>query len=608
MVWSLKDKNGMDLEPLKFSNGKTQEDVVNEALVAIKEGHKIIFLKGVCGSGKSAIALNIVKECGRGSVVVPVKYLQEQYEKDYTENMSIVKDDGVPLNIKNLTGRNNFECIYSKGCKADDKFLPCTIELKKDNWDLIKGYIRNNEQVNVSDFGNVDDVRRISVAAACPHWSPVIGKEWFGDYGLKDAKQHNYKGVDDKDFTYYQRKPGCEYYEQYMSYINADVLIFNSRKYEIENTLDRKPATDVEIIDECDDFLDNLNNEKSLNLNFMARKMDEVRNKTDDLDVKGALSEIIENIGKIVNAKWLDEMIETEEIFELKETSLYKLLVILLRNDFLIEHEDLEQYYVLAKSFENLMSDSYVTFSRNPRDDIMAKVVNINLEKKLNEILDKNKVFVMMSGTLHSDKVLKNIFGMKDFVVIEAETDHRGIVRKNMTGEERSCRWKDFQQGRITREQYLRTLNLCVNSAEKPFLVHVNSYADLPTKQEKEDYALSLMSREKLQELQDRYRKGELLRMFKEGKLDVLYSTRCNRGVDLPGDMCKSIVFTKYPFPGMRNVFWRILQKKDPESFMEFYFDKAKREFIQRIYRGLRSHDDLVNLLSPDSKVLNSGI
>jgi hypothetical protein len=185
MVWSLKDKNGMDLEPLKFSNGKTQEDVVNEALVAIKEGHKIIFLKGVCGSGKSAIALNIVKECGRGSVVVPVKYLQEQYEKDYTENMSIVKDDGVPLNIKNLTGRNNFECTYSKGCKADDKFLPCTIELKKDNWDLIKGYIRNNEQVNVSDFGNVDDVRRISVAAACPHWSPVIGKEWFGDYGLR---------------------------------------------------------------------------------------------------------------------------------------------------------------------------------------------------------------------------------------------------------------------------------------------------------------------------------------------------------------------------------------------------------------------------------------
>jgi len=152
MVWSLKDKNGMDLEPLKFSNGKTQEDVVNEALVAIKEGHKIIFLKGVCGSGKSAIALNIVKECGRGSVVVPVKYLQEQYEKDYTENMSIVKDDGVPLNIKNLTGRNNFECTYSKGCKADDKFLPCTIELKKDNWDLIKGYIRNNEQVNVSDL------------------------------------------------------------------------------------------------------------------------------------------------------------------------------------------------------------------------------------------------------------------------------------------------------------------------------------------------------------------------------------------------------------------------------------------------------------------------
>ena len=57
----------------------------------------------------------------------------------------------------------------------------------------------------------------------------------------------------------------------------------------------------------------------------MARKMDEVRNKTDDLDVKDALSEIIENIGRIVNAKWLDEMIETEEIFELKEIPLSKI-------------------------------------------------------------------------------------------------------------------------------------------------------------------------------------------------------------------------------------------------------------------------------------------
>ena len=65
-MWSLYKKNeddegeganlfnysGEKLEPLKFSNGKTQADVVKEIFDAINEGNKIIFLKGVCGTGK----------------------------------------------------------------------------------------------------------------------------------------------------------------------------------------------------------------------------------------------------------------------------------------------------------------------------------------------------------------------------------------------------------------------------------------------------------------------------------------------------------------------------------------------------------------------------
>ena len=36
-----------------------------------------------------------------------------------------------------------------------------------------------------------------------------------------------------------------------------------------------------------------------------------------------------------------------------------------------------------------------------------------------------------------------------------------------------------------------------------------------------------------------------------------------------------------------------------------FYFDKARREVVQKIYRGVRSDDDKVNVLSPDARVLN---
>ena len=38
----------------------------------------------------------------------------------------------------------------------------------------------------------------------------------------------------------------------------------------------------------------------------------------------------------------------------------------------------------------------------------------------------------------------------------------------------------------------------------------------------------------------------------------------------------------------------------------DFYKDKARRELLQRVYRGLRSKDDHVFLLSPDDRVLRS--
>src|SRR3989344_2971623 len=49
--WSLNSSSGK-LKPLKFSNGKTQEDVVNEVVDLIKKGTKIVLINGMCGTGK----------------------------------------------------------------------------------------------------------------------------------------------------------------------------------------------------------------------------------------------------------------------------------------------------------------------------------------------------------------------------------------------------------------------------------------------------------------------------------------------------------------------------------------------------------------------------
>jgi len=114
------------------------------------------------------------------------------------------------------------------------------------------------------------------------------------------------------------------------------------------------------------------------------------------------------------------------------------------------------------------------------------------------------------------------------------------------------------------------------------------------------------MNHEKLIQLQRDDKEGRAIIGFKQGLSERLFSTKCSRGVDFPGDTCKSIVFTKYPNPNVKDTFWKILQKTNPGIYWEFYRDKARREFIQRIFRALRSPEDHVFILSPDTRVLDA--
>ena len=135
--WSLY-KNGKRMPPLKFSNNKTQEDVVEEVINLIKNGVKTIFLHGVCGTGKSAIALNIARILGKTAVVVPVKGLQRQYKEDYLGEMFLLKPNGEKLNISMITGRANHPSVFNPGVSCADPFLPETIQITEKNFKKIK--------------------------------------------------------------------------------------------------------------------------------------------------------------------------------------------------------------------------------------------------------------------------------------------------------------------------------------------------------------------------------------------------------------------------------------------------------------------------------------
>ena len=142
--------------------------------------------------------------------------------------------------------------------------------------------------------------------------------------------------------------------------------------------------------------------------------------------------------------------------------------------------------------------------------------------------------------------------------------------------------------------------------AKKPILVHVHAFKDLPTGKEIVDLGLkNLISRERFKEMQDKDKDGRITEDFKDGKINVLFTTKCSRGVDFPGKQCNSIVFTKYPNPNVQDTFWKILYKTKPQHYWSFYKDKAKRELWQKIYRGLRFKEDEVEVWSPDERVLD---
>ncbi|MBX4212432.1 DUF2075 domain-containing protein [Candidatus Pacearchaeota archaeon] len=603
--WSLYEQGNL-LSPLLFSNGKTQEDVVKEVVDHIKQGVKLIFIHGVCGTGKSAIALNIARKLGRASIVVPVKGLQKQYEEDYTSRKYVTKN-GRKMKIAMLTGRENHDSIINPGASCADPFLPENIALNEKNSEILRDYYYKNPYIMNKTEPEIKQLKRISVAPANPYWSPIAPAEI--ELPLKGAKKKRYKGLEGREFVFYHRKEGCSYYDQYQAYLDADVLIFNAAKYKIEVALDRKPATDVEIIDEADEFLDNFSTQHEINLTRLSGGLRLVV--PEKVEAQEAVQTILELI-KLEEKNKIALGVDEDQIFQLKDTKIEKIFELLIKNP------DIESEVVLdetnyankaidaAYAFKGFFEDTYLTYRKDEKD-LYANIVTTNLSKRFKEIVDKNRAIVLMSGTLHSQEVLKDIFGLEDFKIVEAETLGQGTIEILRTGKEFDCKYANFSSGKHSRVDYLKALSASMSKAKKPVLIHVNSFEDLPTEQEIQGNELfNLISKEKLKQLQGDDKEGRMISLFKAKLQDSLFTTKCSRGVDFPGDVCNSVIFTKYPNPNINGTFWKILQRTHKDYFWEFYKDKARREFLQRIYRALRSKDDHVYVLSPDSRVLDA--
>jgi Rad3-related DNA helicase len=603
--WSL-SQNGENLKPLKFANGKTQEDVVRE-IVELSKNHRVIFLHGTCGSGKSAIALNVARVLGKSSIVVPVKALQTQYEEDYLTKKYLTKTDGGKMKIAMLTGRSNHDSILQPGVSCADPSLPENIKIVDRNKDQILKYVKDNPFVKNPRSVNMENVRRVTIASSNPYWAPIVSAH-FELKSLTDATKKKYIGCDGEDYIFYHRKKGCSYYDQYLSYFSADVIIFNSAKYRAELSIGRKPLTEVDIIDEADEFLDNFFQKSELNLTRILFALRNFHSKYNN--VKDSLKKMVQLIEtEEKNKKVLG--IDENKVFRISETKIKSFLEELNSNLDLEAEITLDELNYLnraleaAQEFKKSLDDVYLTYRKDEDNNIFVKLVSTSIAEKFKDLLSKTKTLIFMSGTLHSEDIIKNIFGIKDFAVVHAEKINFGSTEIVMTGKEFDCKYSNFASKKHSREDYLSALSACMEKATLPVLVHVHAFKDLPDEKEKKEFELdNLMSSEKLREIQMEDKTGKAISNFKSGLASSLVSTKCSRGVDFPGEICNSIVFTKYPNPNISDTFWKVLQQTHSDYYWKFYRDKAWREFLQRIYRALRSPDDHVLILSPDKRVL----
>ena len=540
-MWGLY-RNGLLAPPIRYSNGKTQEDVVKEIIEAFSS-YDIVALKGGVGTGKSAIAIHVVALLGggKGIIVVPTKVLEEQYVRDYGGGKFSVILNGRKVKFASIMGRSNFPCLYKRKCRANNPNLPCTVSLK-----------------------SVGEERRIDVAKDCPHWSPIVSQKMLETYTtiLKDAIIREYISVRGKRYIFI-RDP-CPFYKQYLCYADNCVILMNSAIWEIETISGRKPMANIEVIDEADAWLDSLSFQRSISAKTIQNLIEKYGdNEAVSVHLDNLLNEFTTLLDKYrgytgtITQEWIDFIEDYSGLFEEigRECNL-KILLNFSNEVWMSVGMDRVKFFI---------PDLKVVFQRFR-------------ERSARKLL-------LMSATFQSKEILEEVFGIDEICFIEGETKFPGTVYLRKTGKEVYVTHKKWSNENF-RKRYFDCLKEILAKARRPLLVQVHSKKYLP--EDKKGVKLN-----DVQVFNNEF--DEAWSTIAKRGLD-LKGDKC-RAIcilkypipDLSDGMMQAIRL-----------------KLGDEAFFKYCRDMADRELIQQVGRAVRSPDDWVEVWSPDLAVHQS--
>jgi hypothetical protein len=440
--------------------------------------------------------------------------------------------------------------------------------------------------------------------------------------------------------------PVCEYYKQFYAYTQADCIVMNDAKWEIETNIGRKPKVNIEIVDEGDFWLDN----RSMSLEFsrlMIDKMMPVTNRMHEMkrNTLFLFDTAFQNIKKKI-AEPTEEMKEkSASIISSKD---YRELFMHIMNMVLeykksVEEDDatLQKMIDLATVLRYI-EKAYISIEEGKREEFKTIKVFIpypdNLLKELFKRSSGN--IILTSGTIHNNFVLGNLFGINNdnYIVelVEGRKESPGklkcikpnLLRVNYTS------WQSPE----FRKVYNNTMNYILDQLKikidqitgKPgegkilVLTPAKKYAegiiDRPdifvdfAKSKNEDdgkpsinTSLTDFMEKSIEDVRkikptDIEIDGDVLRTNKQ----IIVSTRMIRGADLKDNLCRAVVMTKWPMADISAGYNQALKLRFGDKiFWSIMKDKAEREAIQYVSRGLRHDWDWEFFSTPDEDAFN---
>lgn len=469
---------------------------------------------------------------------------------------------------------------------------------------------------------------------------------------LKCSKIEYYKAVNEEDYGVFIRdetdkegkfcSPVCPYYQQFYSYVNSDVIVMNDAKWNIETRIGRKPLTQVEIFDEGDYWLDR----QSETIEIKRYLIDKIYPFDDKIkQIKANTLFIFDNffnkLVKEVNNK-------KENIVDAKEYKELFLTIAKCINQYLKYSEDerYEEILIELATIIKYIDRASLSYVQGKREE--TKIIKVyipypdNILKELFKLSSKN--IIITSGTMHSNFVLSNLFGINannyNVHILDGRKDSPGklFCIKPQTGLARVT--YSAYQSPVFKEHYNKTLNYILDQlkividkktgkqGEGKILVltpakkyadgirnRPDVFVDFAKEKIKEDETTKAIINTSLNDYVDNtlidIRKIKPTDIQLDGDVyrtpqQIIISTRLVRGADLRDDKCRAIVMTKWPTPDVSDGYFQALLKRFGEKiYWAIIQDKAEREAIQYVSRGLRHDNDWEFFSSPDETAFN---